>query len=241
MAATGEDHLFLDATGFGAERWETSFPSILAMCRERGVDPVTEPIPVRPGAHYHCGGVAATMSGVTSVPGLRVISEAACTGVQGANRLASNSLTEALVMGERAAAELAVDLRSRPLPGTASARPAAGLRAAEATEDIREAMAEHVSVLRDAVGLADALRVLADLPAAPRLDDAVLTATNAAQVAQLVAAAAAERTESRGCHRRSDYTQRRETWRLHIDQRLDEAGQVALSFTDPICGHQVAA
>ena len=241
MAATGEDHLFLDATGFGAERWETSFPSILAMCRERGVDPVTEPIPVRPGAHYHCGGVAATMSGVTNVPGLRVIGEAACTGVQGANRLASNSLTEALVMGERAAAELAVDLRSRPLPGPASARPAAGLRAAEATEDIREAMAEHVSVLRDAVGLADALRVLADLPAAPRLDDAVLTATNAAQAAQLVATAAAERTESRGCHRRSDYTQRRETWRLHIDQRLDEAGQVALSFTDPICGHQVAA
>ncbi len=241
MAATGTDHLFLDATGFGAERWETSFPSILEMCRVRGIDPVTEPIPVRPGAHYHCGGVAATMSGVTNVPGLRVIGEAACTGVQGANRLASNSLTEALVMGERAAAELAAELGSRPRPGAAVARPSQGLRAANGVDALRRVMAQHVSVLRDASGLREALAVLTELPDADHLDDGVLTTTNAAQVAQLVATAAAERTESRGCHRRSDFTQRAGAWRLHIDQRLDDTGRLVLTFTDPIRDYQEAA
>lgn len=83
MTRIGADHLFLDATAFGARKWETMFPSILQMCRERGIDPVAEPIPVRPGAHYHCGGLVADMAGRTSVPGLWAVGEVACTGVQG--------------------------------------------------------------------------------------------------------------------------------------------------------------
>lgn len=241
MAATGEDHLLLDATAFGALRWETSFPSILKMCRARGVDPVAEPIPVRPGAHYHCGGVKASMSGVTSVPGLRMVGEAACTGVQGANRLASNSLTEALVMGERAAGELVDEIGSRPRPGAPVDRPAAGLAAGDGLEEIHRVMAQHVSVLRDAAGLREALTVLTSLSGADELHDAVLTATNAATAATLVATAAARRTESRGCHRRSDVTGRRSVWRLHIDQRLGGDGQPRLSLTDPVRDHQEAA
>lgn len=241
MAATGEDHLLLDATSFGAKRWETSFPSILQMCRQRGIDPVTEPIPVRPGAHYHCGGVEASMSGITSVPGLRVVGEAACTGVQGANRLASNSLTEALVMGERAAGELVNEIRSQPRPGSPVDRAAAGLVAGSGLAEIRRMMARHVSVLRDAAGLREALTVISGLPGAPELDDAVLTATNAATAATLVTTAAARRTESRGCHRRSDITDRRPGWRLHIDQWLGEDGRPAQALTEPIRDHQEAA
>ncbi|AXE39039.1 L-aspartate oxidase [Acidipropionibacterium virtanenii] len=241
MAATGQDHLFLDATFFGSARWENSFPSILAMCRARGVDPVTEPIPVRPGAHYHCGGVAATMSGLTAVPGLRAVGEVACTGVQGANRLASNSLTEALVMGERAARELVDELRAPHRPGEPVDRRAAVLIAGSGLDGIRRVMGQHVSVLREASGLLEALTVISELPEAGHLDDSVLSATNAATAAALVASSAARRTESRGCHRRSDVTVRRHEWRLHIDQWLDDDGRPAPAFSDPVRDHQEAA
>lgn len=241
MATTGEDHLLLDATSFGAKRWETSFPSILEMCRQRGVDPVTEPIPVRPGAHYHCGGVEASMSGITSVPGLRAIGEVACTGVQGANRLASNSLTEALVMGERAGCELIEEIGSAAPPGSPVDRAAAGLVAGGGLAEIRRVMARHVSVLRDAAGLREALTVISGLPGAHEPDDAVLTATNAATAAALVATAAARRAESRGCHRRSDITGRRPEWLRHIDQYLGDDGRPALALTEPVRDHQKAA
>lgn len=241
MTATGEDHLFLNATAFGARRWETSFPSILAMCRQRGVDPVSEPIPVRPGAHYHCGGVAATMTGRTSVPGLWAVGETACTGVQGANRLASNSLTEALVMGERAARELASGLGSEPRPTAPVDRPEIGLVDGSGTALIRRAMSRHVSVMRDAAGLAEALGVLDHLVGTDLLDDAALSATNLAQVGRLVAGAAAMRTESRGCHRRSDFPVREAAWLLHIDARTDACGRFTLTCTDPVRQAQEAA
>ncbi|AZZ39626.1 L-aspartate oxidase [Acidipropionibacterium jensenii] len=233
MIATGEDHLFLDATGFGSGRWERSFPSILQMCRERGVDPVLEPIPVRPGAHYHCGGVVATMTGLTCVPGLRAVGEVACTGVQGANRLASNSLTEALVMGERTAADLAGWLSSAPAAGPAVERAAARLVDHREIDPIRAVMERDVSVMRDADGLRRALGRLEATAGADRLDDLVLTATNLALVGRLVAGAAAMRTESRGCHRRLDIPERSDAWRLHIDTRMDSCGGLVLTRTEP--------
>ncbi|GAA4893909.1 L-aspartate oxidase [Tessaracoccus lubricantis] len=116
LDATGQPHAFLDATHFGAAKWETHFPGILQLCRERGVDPVTQPIPVHPAAHYSCGGVAATLDGVTSLEGLFAVGEVAATGVHGANRLASNSLTEALVMGDRLGRLLAAPLGPAPSP-----------------------------------------------------------------------------------------------------------------------------
>ncbi|MGI8868743.1 MAG: L-aspartate oxidase, partial [Mycobacteriales bacterium] len=98
-----EDHVFLDARGIGAEELELRFPTILAGCRESGIDPVHEPIPVAPSAHYACGGVRSDMNGQTSIPGLYAAGEVGCTGVHGANRLASNSLLEGMVVGARVA------------------------------------------------------------------------------------------------------------------------------------------
>ncbi|MYT25628.1 L-aspartate oxidase, partial [Streptomyces sp. SID7760] len=97
MQEQGAQHMYLDARHFGARMWEQRFPTILAACRSHGIDPVTEPIPVAPAAHYASGGVRTDLHGRTTVPGLYACGEVACTGVHGANRLASNSLLEGLV------------------------------------------------------------------------------------------------------------------------------------------------
>lgn len=219
MARTGEPHLFLDATAFGAAAWRERFPSILRMCRERGVDPVTEPIPVRPGAHYHCGGVRADMAGRTDVPGLHAVGEAACTGVQGANRLASNSLTEGLVMGRRAAEAIIADF---PRPGPPVARPSSPPADGGATGGIRRLLAEYAGVLRTDEGLALVEAAAQEPGRAAGLDDASLTATNTALVAALLARAARRRRESRGCHRRADLLVEDPAWLVHQDWSLDD-------------------
>ena len=99
IGAGNSGHVWLDATGIGAGLLETGFPTVLAACRKHGIDPVTDFIPVAPGAHYSCGGILADLDGQTSIPGLYAVGEAASTGVQGANRLASNSVTEAIIAG----------------------------------------------------------------------------------------------------------------------------------------------
>ncbi|MER5891697.1 L-aspartate oxidase [Streptomyces sp. NPDC001876] len=109
MHLLGTQHMYLDARHFGAEMWEHRFPTILAACRAHGIDPVTEPIPVAPAAHYASGGVRTDLRGRTTVPGLYACGEVACTGVHGANRLASNSLLEGLVFAERIAADIVTD------------------------------------------------------------------------------------------------------------------------------------
>ena len=153
------DHLWLDATGLGRAVLERDFPTVTAACRQRGIDPVAEPIPVAPGAHYACGGIEADMDGRTSVAGLFAVGEAASTGVHGANRLASNSLTEALIAGRRAG-----DLLGRSLPRPAGrgrrqpAAPARGprARARPARPALASAMSRHAGVVRDAGGLGGA-------------------------------------------------------------------------------------
>ncbi|WP_324785582.1 L-aspartate oxidase [Streptomyces sp. H51] len=109
MQEQDAEQMFLDARHFGAEMWEHRFPTILAACRAHGIDPVTEPIPIAPAAHYASGGVRTDSHGRTTVPGLYACGEVACTGVHGANRLASNSLLEGLVYAERIAADIAAD------------------------------------------------------------------------------------------------------------------------------------
>ncbi|MEV7090861.1 L-aspartate oxidase [Streptomyces sp. NPDC093085] len=111
MLEQGAEHMYLDARHFGTEMWETRFPTILAACRAHGIDPLTEPIPVAPAAHYASGGIRTDLRGRTTVPGLYASGEAACTGVHGANRLASNSLLEGLVFAERIAADITETLR----------------------------------------------------------------------------------------------------------------------------------
>jgi L-aspartate oxidase len=210
------DHLWLDATRVGRAVLERHFPTVTAGCRALGIDPASEPIPVAPGAHYACGGIRANMDGRTSVPGLYAVGEAASTGVHGANRLASNSLTEALIAGRRAGDLLGQSL-SEPLPlrGRSPAElpgPAAGLHLPPAGTAVdpaarpalAAAMSRHAGVLRDRDGLECLLTLLdAARPAAAcdGLDLATVEATNLHTVSVLVAVAALARAESRGCHR----------------------------------------
>jgi L-aspartate oxidase len=107
IAAGDAGHVWLDATGLGRDLLEIGFPTVTAACRKHGIDPVTDLIPVAPGAHYSCGGIRADLDGRTSLPGLYAAGEAASTGVQGANRLASNSVTEAIIAGRRTGTAIA--------------------------------------------------------------------------------------------------------------------------------------
>jgi L-aspartate oxidase len=204
----GDRHLWLDATSLGRNTVEKGFPTVTAACRRYGIDPVTEPIPVAPGAHYTCGGVWATFDGRTSVPGLYAVGEVASTGVHGANRLASNSVTEALITGRRAGEMLGSVLSDGLQPGVTSApgrRPAAGAGVSAAGRArLAAAMSRHAGVVRDRDGLEELLRTLETAPEARRADLDTVQATSLHTTSMLVAAAALARAESRGCHRRRD-------------------------------------
>jgi L-aspartate oxidase len=196
------DHLWLDATALGRARLERDFPTVTALCRARGIDPAAEPVPVAPGAHYACGGIRAGLDGRTSVTGLYAIGEAASTGVHGANRLASNSLTEALITGRRAGERLG---RNLPAPPAGWQLPPAGPGVdATARPGLAAAMSRHAGVLRDRAGLERLQRRLDRAPAARTLDLAAVEATNLHAASVLVAASALARAESRGCHRWRD-------------------------------------
>ncbi len=231
------DHLWLDATGLGRAALERDFPTVTALCRARGIDPVTEPIPVAPGAHYACGGIRADMDGRTSVAGLYAVGEAASTGVHGANRLASNSLTEALTAGRRAG-----DLLGRSLPG-----PAAGLRlppagpgvSPAARTPLASAMSRHAGVARDHEGLERLAGMLEQAPPgdgpdhrrgrrAAGPDLATVEATSLHTVSVLVAASALARAESRGCHRWRDVPATSDEPARHTVLRVD-GGQLRLA------------
>ncbi|RBY93552.1 L-aspartate oxidase [Blastococcus sp. TF02-8] len=229
LTATGADHVHLDATALGAEFLERRFPGILAACRAAGRDLVTEPVPVVPGAHYTCGGVLADLDGRTGVPGLYAVGEVACTGVHGANRLASNSITEGLVVARRCAALLAAQLPSgspaAPRPGTAGG---GTVIAPAARTAIGTATSRWAGVVRTAEGLAALAGTLA---AVPRTDGEALTltaveATAAHTVATLLATAALARAESRGCHRRADAPGTRPEWQLRLAHRIDASGHL---------------
>lgn len=180
------------------------FPAVSEACRRAGIDPVRQPIPVMAAAHYHMGGVATDARGRSSLPGLWVVGEAACTGLHGANRLASNSLAEALVLAAAAAEDLAHLPSPAPAPRldfVAEPRPscpdAAGLVA------LRRCMTDHVGLLRDADGLTQAGRLL------HRLSHSAVTQgfRNSLAAAHLITVAAQRRCESRGSHFRTDFPQ----------------------------------
>ncbi|WP_338118147.1 L-aspartate oxidase, partial [Streptomyces coryli] len=142
MVELDADHMYLDGRHFGREMWETRFPTILAACKAHGIDPVTDPIPVAPAAHYASGGVRTDRRGRTTVPGLYACGEVACTGVHGANRLASNSLLEGLVFAERiadsitASAPAAQDASNPTRPLNSHEDVATGVQRAQADEDV---------------------------------------------------------------------------------------------------------
>jgi L-aspartate oxidase len=227
LAARDEQHVWLDATALGADFLARRFPGIVRACREAGFDLTREPVPVAPAAHYTCGGVLADLDGRTSVAGLYVVGEVACTGVHGANRLASNSITEGLVAARRCAALLVSDLPEggEPVagPGRTCGIDPAGRPA------ITAATSRDAGVLRTAAGLnrlAAALAAQARLPAGGPLDLAALEATALHTVATVLAAAALARNESRGAHRRGDTPGTRPEWEVRLAHRIDPAGQV---------------
>jgi L-aspartate oxidase len=215
------DHLWLDAIRLGRTVLERDFPTVTAACRQRGIDPVTEPIPVAPGAHYACGGIEADLDGRTSVPGLFAVGEAASTGVHGANRLASNSLTEALIAGRRAGDLLG---RSLPDPVAGLRLPPAGPGASPAARPaLAAAMSRHAGVVRDADGLQALLEMLEQAPSPPGgLDLAAAEAASLHAVSVLVAVSALARTESRGCHRWRDVSASCDGGARHTVLRVDE-------------------
>jgi L-aspartate oxidase len=224
------DHLWLDATGLGRAALERDFPTVTALCRARGIDPAVEPIPVAPGAHYACGGVRADMDGRTSVPGLYAIGEAASTGVHGANRLASNSLTEALITGRRVGQELGQRL---PGPVTGLRLPAAGPGVSPAARDaLASAVSRHAGVVRDRDGLERLAGLLGQAPPGGGEPDlATVEATSLHAVSVLIAASALARAESRGCHRWRDVPSASGQPARHTVVQVTE-GQVRLA--DPV-------
>ncbi len=223
LTATGADHVLLDARHLGADLLERRFPTVLASCRAAGIDPVREPIPVVPAAHYACGGVVADLSGRTSLAGLYAVGEVARTGVHGANRLASNSLLEALVVGRRLAALLPAELPARG-PVTAPETAVAALVRPTARPALTAGMSRDAGVLRDPQALSDRAGWLAGLAPSPVSMAPGLAAwetTNVHTVASVLLAAALLREESRGCHRRRDVTAPDSAWRHLVVAGLD--------------------
>ena len=229
MARQGVDHLYLDARGLGADTLLGHFPTIVARCRESGVDPVVAPIPVAPAAHYASGGVRTDLDGRTSIPGLYACGEVACTGVHGANRLASNSLLEGLVFAHRIAESIAADLPPYADPVTPDVPP--GLVDAAARTDLAHAMTDGAGVLRSADSLAHTAKRLDEIGARtatePRTES--WETTNLHAVATAITAAAALREETRGGHWRDDFPDPRDEWVGHVSQRLD-GGRLVTEF-----------
>jgi L-aspartate oxidase len=210
LATTGADHVLLDATGVPDVR--RRFPTVTASCDMLGVDLARDPIPVRPAAHYACGGVVTDTRGRTGVPGLWAAGEVARTGLHGANRLASNSLLEGLVVGRRAGADVV-----RALAGPRSVtRPGEPVDLVAGTADravLQAAMSRGAAIGRDAAGLAAVSDVLESVTVERALTDRAAVEDAALTLAAgALLAAAGSRTESRGCHVRRDHPRRDDRW-----------------------------
>jgi len=241
MQETGADYALLDLTMKSAAEIAARFPKIYSTCVAYGVDPAKEPIPVSPAVHYMMGGVRTDLDGQTNIPGLLACGEVACTGVHGANRLASNSMLEGLVFGIRtveAALRLKQERRTSNSerstsnievepPNTASPE-----QLEKAKTRVQELMWRYVGLVRNAEGLSIALAELNELfrefgrPAPTR---EAIEVANMINSGWLVTRAALEREESRGAHYRSDFPQLDEKWHCHLLLR-EENGELVIEY-----------
>lgn len=198
------------------------FPTVTKLCKNYNLNPQTDLLPVAPAAHYHMGGVKTSTSGETDVPGLWAVGEVACTGVHGANRLASNSLLECLVFASRAAEGIKKQPGERARMQK-SAPPALPKNADGLTTQLRDVMYEHGGLMRDEKSLLEGLTKLDVLGYAQtnkNTDTLIRPAAefaNMMTVAKLILEGALQRKESRGGHARSDYKTPLDVWKKHIE------------------------
>jgi len=212
LGRSGAPHVSLDVSMIPEERFRERFPHIYESCRSGGIEVPGQPIPVIPAAHYQCGGLLTDWDGRTSLPGLFAVGEVACTGVHGANRLASNSLLEAVVFAHRAARRVRVDLSGTPAVEGTESISAPGPRPEGAPVDtveatVREHMWDHVGLVRSDEGLAAARESLDGLTvegvARPEEAGGAMRAREAEfqiLVGSLIVRSAQRRLESRGLH-----------------------------------------
>jgi L-aspartate oxidase len=230
MAATGTGRVYLDITHLPAPRITARFPQIYRYCLDHGVDMTREPIPVSPAAHYTMGGVRTNTWGETTLPGLYACGEVACTGVHGANRLASNSLLETVVFAKRIVERTASGdaLTPEPTPGARDLPPWSACGSPRSLPPHRASlqalMWDKVGIVRDGAGLRKATVQLAAwraaLPAAHDRPSHELA--NMLLAGRLVAGAALVREESRGAHYRTDFPERRDEWQRRITFRRQD-------------------
>ncbi|GAB2470905.1 L-aspartate oxidase [Jatrophihabitans fulvus] len=230
MRETGAEHVWLDATHFGLEKWRVRFPTIHATLLSLGIDPVTQPIPVVPACHYASGGVRVDLDGESSLRNLFVVGEAACTGVHGANRLASNSLLEGLVFGHRIAERVMARLGEPAAPPDATTGPSTPLVGGDARRSLQRLMSRDVGVLRDEKGLALASAELPEPDGAAEPGTEAWETTNLVTVARALVQAAQRREETRGTHWRDDHPDTDDRWRGHLDTVMAADGTLTTSF-----------
>jgi len=197
--------VFLDTREAMGASFAEHFPTVAGYCAEAGIDPVTQPIPVAPIQHYHMGGVRTDQTGRSSLSGLWAVGEVACTGLHGANRLASNSLLEALVFGARIADAITAEApgSGQPTGTLPTPAPEINILPEAALAELRQVMTTDVGVDRNAAGLARALRSIARIER--DCEGTSRTFLNMLTTATLIAAAALKRCESRGGHARADH------------------------------------
>lgn len=250
MRETGAAHVWLDGRQLGADVWVHRFPTILASCRLRGIDPVTDLIPVAPAQHYASGGVLTDLDGRSTIPGLYACGEVACSGVHGANRLASNSLLEGLVFGRRIAAAIEID---QPGPGTSEPsdpRDTSRMRGQVVTNGIRRSLQQKMDtdagVLRSAESLEDARTWIDGVLGSQQHQGVPCTedweATNLITVARILVEHACLREETRGSHWREDYPDTEERWRVRLVTTMEPDGRLRTEQHRPdwVPGSEVA-
>ncbi|HEV8024806.1 MAG TPA: L-aspartate oxidase [Candidatus Nanopelagicales bacterium] len=233
MRETGAAHVWLDGRQLGADTWVNRFPTILAECRMRGIDPVSDLIPVAPAQHYASGGVITDLEGHSTIPGLYACGEVACSGVHGANRLASNSLLEGLVFARRIAEAIVSDQPVKPQephrPDPA-ADSTSGVITNSQRRPLQQIMDIDAGVLRSEGSLSHARTAITatmhDQQLAGRQCTEDWETTNLHWVAYVLAAHAQAREETRGSHWREDFPESNPDWRVRLVSTIDASGQV---------------